>query len=109
MRLMRLSGLAFAVGGALTLALSAAWWFLAFALAPFAIVQMFTGIMLWAGRPRWRLVAILTALFGIFLGVSLLGGFMAPVALATIACEVIGIVLVVTARPHGTEDEKSTP
>jgi len=95
MRLLRLSGLAFAAGGALTLGLGAALWFVSLVVAPVAIIQMFAGIKLWAARPRWRWVAVATALFGIFLGAMLSGGVMAPVALATMGCEVIAIGLVV--------------
>ena len=93
-RLSRIAGLALGAGGALTLALGAATFFLLPLIAPFAALEAVVGIRVIAGRLGAAWLAIPGSAIGLCLGIGTIDGFAGPIAVASAV--VNGIALVVT-------------
>jgi hypothetical protein len=56
-----------------------------------AILQVVVGLRVYAGATRWLGLALLCALGGLWLGLSMLGGFAAPIATASIAINIAAV------------------
>lgn len=96
-RLSRMAGVALGAGGALTLALGAAIFFLLPFVAPFAVIEALIGVRVFAGRLGSAWLALPGALIGLWLGAGMVNGLAGPIALASIAVNATALVVTAVA------------
>lgn len=94
---LRIAGLALGAGGALTLALAAATFFLlpfvAPFVAPFAVMEAVAGIRVFVGRLGSAWLGIPGSLIGLWLGIGTIDGFAGPIAVASVAANATALVV----------------
>lgn len=102
--------MALGAGGALTLALGAAIFFLLPFVAPFAVIEALVGVRVFAGRLGSAWLALPGGLIGLWLGVGMVDGFAGPIALTSIAVNATALIATAVAslRPM-TVPEPSRP
>lgn len=91
-RLSRIAGLTLGAGGALSLALAAATFFLLPIVAPFAVLEAVAGIRVFGGRLGSAWLAIPGSLAGLWLGLGMIDGIAGPIAIASVAVNAIALI-----------------